>query len=89
MVSGYIEQSEKAVAAYQDATRRFTKRQIESLLDQIWLMTDSHGPHDPRYLLSDDYLAGHRQACVELTAMIENLGGMYPGSRQIEREAKK
>jgi hypothetical protein len=89
MVSSYIAQSEATVAAYQDATRRFAKRQIGSLLDQIWLLIDTHGPRDPNNRLSDDYLAGHRQACVELTAMIENLGGMYPGSRQIEREAKK
>lgn len=89
MVSSYIAQSEATVAAYQDATRRFAKRQIGSLLDQIWLMIDSHGPRDPNNRLSDDYLAGHRQACVELTALVEELGGMYPGTRQIEREAKK
>lgn len=89
MTSGYITKSEATVAAYQDASRRFAKRQIGSLLDQIWLMIDSHGPRDPRNRLSDDYLAGHRQACVELTAMIEELGGMYPGSRKVEHEAAK
>lgn len=89
MVSSYIAQSEATVAAYQDATRRFARQEIGALLDQIWLMIDSHGPRDPNNRLSDDYLAGHRQACVELTALVEELGGMYPGSRQIEREAKK
>jgi hypothetical protein len=89
MVSSYIAKSEATVAAYQDATRRFARREIETLLDLIWLMIDTHGPRDPNNRLSDDYLEGHRQACVELTALIEGLGGMYPGSRKIEREAKK
>jgi hypothetical protein len=89
MVSSYIAQSEATVAAYQDATRRFARQEIGTLLDQIWLMIDSHGPRDPNNRLSDDYLAGHRQACVELTAMIESLGGMYPGNRKVEREVAK
>ena len=88
MTSGYVTQSEKAVAAYQDAARRFAKRQIETLLEQIWVMVDNHSPYDPRNRLSDDYLAGHRQACVELATLIEGLGGTYLPNCKTERKVK-
>lgn len=81
MTSGYITQSEAAVSA----NREFTKRKLENILDQFWLMADTCAPTDPDKRLSDEYLAGWKDACVEITRRIEQAGGMYPPSRDIQR----
>jgi len=81
MTSSYITQSEAAVSA----NREFTRRKLENILDQFWLMADTCSPTDPDKRMSDEYLAGWKAACMEITGLIEQAGGMYPPSRSVQR----